>query len=157
MISNKKAMKRSIFKQVILLAGLFTLSIGFVQAQDLNTAIQLTRSEQYDKSEEVLQALIQKEPSNAKNYFYLGENFLLDYIADTISNSLAIATKSAHDIFQKGVAANPNEPLNYVGLAKVTAASRVAAVRGDRPANGAHQRRGADVVASRRESAARAA
>ena len=119
MISNKKAMKRSILKQVILLAGLFTLSMGFVQAQDLNSAIQLTRSEQYDKSEEVLQALIQKEPSNAKNYFYLGENFLLDYFADTISNSLAIATKSAHDIFQKGVDANPNEPLNYVGLAKV--------------------------------------
>jgi len=67
----------------------------------------------------MLQQLIQKEPSNAKNFYYLGENFLLDYYADTISNSFSLATNTAKEAFQKGVNANPNDPLNYIGLAKV--------------------------------------
>ena len=112
-------MKRSILKQVILLTGLLPLTISYIQAQDLNAAIQLTRSEQYDKSEALLQQLIQKEPANGKNYFFLGENYLLDYFADTISNSLTVAAKSAKEIYQKGVDANANDPLNYIGLAKV--------------------------------------
>ena len=67
----------------------------------------------------MLQELIQKEPANSKNYFYLGENYLLDYFADTISNSLTVSAKAAKEIYQKGVAANANDPLNYIGLAKV--------------------------------------
>lgn len=90
-----------------------------LQAQDLNSAIQLTRSEQYDKAEAMLKELIQKEPTNSKNYFYLGENYLLDYFADTISNSLVVATKAAKEMYDKGVSANAGDPLNYVGLAKV--------------------------------------
>ena len=112
-------MKRSILKQVILLIGFLPLTISYIQAQDLNTAIQLTRSEQYDKSGAMLQQLIQKEPANGKNYFFLGENYLLDYFADTISNSLTVAAKSCKEIYQKGVEANANEPLNYIGLAKI--------------------------------------
>lgn len=119
MTSNKKAMKRSILRQVVFLSGLLILSINYIQAQDLNTAIQLTRSEQYDKADAMLKQLIQNEPANSKNYFYLGENYLLDYFADTISNSLTVAAKSAKEIYQKGVEANPNDPLNYIGLAKV--------------------------------------
>ncbi len=111
-------MKRSILKQVVVLTGLFTLIVCSIRAQDLNNAIQLTRSEQYDKAEAVLQQLIQKEPANSKNYFYLGENYLLDYFADTISNSLTVALKAAKEIYQKGINANPNDPLNYIGLAK---------------------------------------
>jgi tetratricopeptide (TPR) repeat protein len=88
-------------------------------AQDLNSALLLTKSEQYDKAGEMLQQLIQKEPSNSKYYFYLGENTLLDYYADTISNSFTLATTNAKAIYQKGVAANANDPLNYTGLAKV--------------------------------------
>ena len=44
---------------------------------------------------------------------------MLDYFADTISNSLTVAAKAAKEIYQKGVSANPNDPLNYIGLAKV--------------------------------------
>ena len=68
-------MKRSILKQVILLVGLFGLSAGYTKGQDLNTAISLTRSEQYDKAQVMLEQLIQKEPANSKNYFHLGENY----------------------------------------------------------------------------------
>lgn len=113
-------MKRSIFKPVGLLAGMFSVFLaGNMQAQDLNSAILLTKSEQYDKSEKMLKELIQKDPTNSKNYFYLGENYLLDYFADTISNSLTVSTKAAQEFYEKGVNANASDPLNYVGLAKV--------------------------------------
>jgi tetratricopeptide (TPR) repeat protein len=107
--------KRSLFVTVVL-AGFAT---NGTQAQDLTSATLLTKSEQYDKAGAMLQQLIQKEPSNSKYYFFLGENYLLDYFADTISNSLAEFTKNAKDVFQKGVNANQGDPLNYVGLAKV--------------------------------------
>jgi tetratricopeptide (TPR) repeat protein len=113
------AMKRLILSPAILLAVLLTICTINIQAQDLNTATLLTRSEQYDKAEAMFKQLIEKEPSNSKNYFYLGENYLADYFADTISNSLTVAAKSAKEVYQKGVEANSNDPLNYIGLAKV--------------------------------------
>jgi tetratricopeptide (TPR) repeat protein len=113
-------MKRSFsIKGFFLAAALAGLIANNIQAQDLATALLLTKSEQYDKSGSMLQQLIQKEPSNSKYYFFLGENTLLDYFADTISNSLSLATKTAKEFYQKGVNANPGDPLNYVGLAKV--------------------------------------
>ena len=113
-------MKRTFLKQGFILTVFLTaLTFNSTQAQDLKSALLLTKSEQYDKAESMLQQLIQKEPSNSKYYFYLGENYLLNYFADTISNSLALATKEAKDIYQKGVNANPGDPLNYIGLAKV--------------------------------------
>ena len=112
-------MKRLILKPAILLAVLFTGFSFKIKAQDLESATLLTRSEQYDKALAMFQQLIQKDPKNSKNYFFLGENYLQDYFADTISNSITVATKSAKEIYQKGVDANPNDPLNYIGLAKV--------------------------------------
>jgi tetratricopeptide (TPR) repeat protein len=113
-------MKISMLKKVVLLTGVFSVIMIYgIQAQDLNSAILLTKSESYDKAGEIYKALIQKEPGNSKNYFYYGENYLLDYFADTISNSLVVATKAAKEIYEKGVSANPNDPLNYIGLAKI--------------------------------------
>jgi len=113
-------MKRSSLRQMILPAGLLSLVISAnAWSQGLDDAISLTRSEQYDKAEIALKELIQKEPGNSRNQFYLGENYLADYFSDTISNSLAVATKLAKEAYDKGVSANPNDPLNYVGLAKV--------------------------------------
>jgi tetratricopeptide (TPR) repeat protein len=113
------AMKRLLLKPAILLAVLLVSPVFKIHAQDLNSAILLTKSEQYDKADAMLQDLIKKEPANSKNFFYLGENYLADYFADTISNSLTVAAKAAKDIYQKGVSANANDPLNYIGLAKV--------------------------------------
>lgn len=108
------------FTKTGLLTGVFSVVMALgIQAQDLKSAIQLTKSESYDKAEEMYNALIQKEPGNSKYYFYLGDNYLLNYFADTISNTLAAATKSAGDIYQKGISANANDPLNYIGLAKI--------------------------------------
>jgi tetratricopeptide (TPR) repeat protein len=101
----------------VLTCGVFT---GTLKAQEtLNDAITFTKNEQYDKAEELFKKLSVVTPANSKVFFYYGENTLQNYFADTISNPLSVAAKEAKDIFDKGVAANPAEPLNYVGLAKV--------------------------------------
>jgi tetratricopeptide (TPR) repeat protein len=113
-------MKRALLKRGLILAA--AMAVSFVNngySQDLTSAIKLTKSEQYDKAETMFQQLIQKEPGNSKNYFYSGENTLLGYFSDTISNSFTMVTKTARDIYQKGVNTNPSDPLNYIGLAKV--------------------------------------
>jgi len=112
-------MKRLNLRQASILALFLSAITINVKAQDLNNAILLTRSEQYDKAADIFKKLIQQEPSNSNNYFYYGENTLLEYFSDTISNSMTVAANSAKEIYQKGVEANPNDPLNYIGLAKV--------------------------------------
>jgi len=98
-------MKRSILRPATLLAVMLTIFTINIK--------------QYDKAQTMFEDLIKKEPANGQNYFFLGENYLADYFADTISNSLPVAAKAAKEVYQKGVTANPNDPLNYIGLAKV--------------------------------------
>ena len=118
-------MKSSIIKSGLLLTGVMSMLVlnsyrSNAQApQDLNAAILYTKSEAYDKAAEIFKQLIQKEPGNSRYYFFYGENWLQDYFADTISNTLTVFTREAKALYDKGVASNPNEPLNYVGLAKV--------------------------------------
>jgi tetratricopeptide (TPR) repeat protein len=113
-------MKRIVLSPVVFLAAILgVVTCNSAKGQDLNAAATLTRSEQYDKAEEILKQLIQKEPANSKNYFFYGENILQDFFSDTISNKLATFTKAAKVQYDKGVAANANDPLNYVGLAKI--------------------------------------
>ncbi|MGB8357442.1 MAG: tetratricopeptide repeat protein, partial [Bacteroidales bacterium] len=108
------------FKLALLPAALICMICGTgLKAQSLQEAITLTKNEQYDKAEALFQQLVKSEPGNSNLYFHYGENTLLNYFADTISNSLNVATKEAADIFNKGIAASATNPLNYVGLAKV--------------------------------------
>jgi tetratricopeptide (TPR) repeat protein len=107
-------------KPMLLSAIIFCMICSInVKAQTLNEAITFTRNEQYDEADALFQKLITAEPGNSKLYFYYGENTLLNFFADTISNSLPVAAKEAGDLFNKGVTANAADPLNYVGLAKV--------------------------------------
>jgi len=112
-------MKNFNYKLLPLVVVFSIIRCNNIQAQDLNTATFFTRSEQYDKAKEVFEQLIKKEPNNSKNYFFYGENYLLDYFADTISNSQTVFFKSAKELYEKGINANPNAPLNYIGLAKI--------------------------------------
>lgn len=112
-------MKRLSIKPVLFLASLLSLFItSNIKAQDLQTAITLTKSEQYDEAEAAFKQLIQKEPTVSKNYFYFGETYLLSYFADTISNSLKISSDQAKEMYDMGVKADSLNPLNYIGLAK---------------------------------------
>lgn len=113
-------MKSYQLKSIFLLASLFCIFVSNkIYSQDLEAANRLTRSEQYDEAEAAFKQLIQKEPGNSKNYFFYGENQLLSYFADTISNSLKVATDQAREIYNQGVKADSLSALNYIGLAKV--------------------------------------
>ncbi len=99
------------------LAGI--LVYNAIYAQDLVTAIKYTKSEQFDKADSIFQLLVQKEPNNSKAYFFYGENRLLDYFADSISNSMIVVANQAKELYNMGIQADSTDPLNYVGLAKV--------------------------------------
>jgi tetratricopeptide (TPR) repeat protein len=108
------------FKPMLISAIIFCMICSVnVKAQTLADAIIFTKNEQYDEAEALFQKLIKAEPGNSKLYFYYGENTLLNFFADTISNTLQVAAKDAGDLFNKGVTANAADPLNYIGLAKV--------------------------------------
>jgi tetratricopeptide (TPR) repeat protein len=114
-------MKNLSIKSILFLASLFSLLLtSNVKSQDLQTAITFTKSEQYDEAEAAFDQLIQKEPTVSKNYFYYGETYLLSYFADTISNSLKITSDQARAMYDKGVKVDSLNPLNYIGLAKVS-------------------------------------
>ena len=103
-----------------LLTGLLNIFlINNIISQDLTTAITYTKSEKYDAADEIYKQIIQNEPNNSKAYFFYGENRILDYFSDTISNSLVTTSNQAKEIFNKGVNVNGSDPLNYIGLAKV--------------------------------------
>jgi tetratricopeptide (TPR) repeat protein len=106
--------------RVLLLTGLLSIFIiNNIKSQDLVTAITYTKSENYDEAEQIYKQIINNEPNNSKAYFFYGENILLNYFSDTISNSLFTTSNQAREIFNKGVEVNSSDPLNYVGLAKV--------------------------------------
>jgi tetratricopeptide (TPR) repeat protein len=98
---------------------LFVISIIIVNAQDLQTAIRLTRSEQFMKADRVFRSLLQKTPNDGNVYFYYGENYLQKYFSDTLTYSISEMADSAHTLFQSGIKSEPGNPLNYVGLGEV--------------------------------------
>ena len=107
-------------KTFLILALLIVCGVAGLRAQTLDEAITATNNEQYDKADQILQDLAKKSPSS-KIYYRLGENTLLNFFADTISNSLKVVAAEAKQQFEKGIGLNASDPLNYVGLAKVEA------------------------------------
>lgn len=84
-----------------------------VSAQNIADAKKAIDAEQYQKSKTILKGLIQSQPANGENYFYLGNVYMkTDYI------------DSAKMTYQKGVTAAGESPLNYVGLGAVALAEK---------------------------------
>ena len=110
-----------IFKNTSLILALLLLcGVAGLRAQTLDEAIRAMNNERYDKADQILQDLAKKTP-DSKIYYRLGENTLLNFFSDTISNSLKVVAAEAKQQFEKGIALNANDPFNYVGLAKVAA------------------------------------
>ncbi|MEI6276580.1 MAG: tetratricopeptide repeat protein [Prolixibacteraceae bacterium] len=107
-------------KTSVIIAMLVLCSVAGLKAQSLEEAITAANNEQYDKAEQILINLAKSAPTS-KVYYRLGENALLNFFADSISNSLKTTSLEAKQQFDKGIALNPGDPLNYVGLAKVAA------------------------------------
>ena len=109
---------RLIKKIPIVLTLIMAFGAAGLKAQTLEEAITATHNEQFDKADQILQNLAKSAPSS-QLYYRLGENTLLNFLSDTISNSLKVVAAEAKQQFEKGIAISPNDPLNYVGLAKV--------------------------------------
>jgi len=108
---------RIIKKSVI---GISLLVIGSTAfGQDLNSALKMTYQEQFEAADQAFNTLIKNDPTNGKNYYYSGENQLASYFIDPVNIPFEAIAKKATERYNKGIAANPNEPLNYVGLGKV--------------------------------------
>jgi len=78
-----------------------------LSAQTLNDAIRLTDNEQYEAATAAFRQLIAKEPANATNYYYFGENYLLSDNDD-----------SAVVMFDLGAKADPTSFLPQIGHVK---------------------------------------
>lgn len=109
-------------KTFLILALIVISSVAGLKAQTLDEAITAMNNEGYDKADQILQDLAKKSPSS-KIYYLLGENTLLNFFSDTISNSLKVVAAEAKGQFDKGIALNANDPFNYIGLAKVASYS----------------------------------
>jgi tetratricopeptide (TPR) repeat protein len=110
-----------IFKKTsFILALLLFCGVAGLRAQTMQDAITATNNEQFDKADLILVNLAKSAPSS-KVYFRLGENTMLNFFSDSISNSLKVIAAEAKQQFEKGIALNASDPLNYVGLAKVAA------------------------------------
>ena len=83
-----------------------------VSAQSLADAKKAVDAEQYQKGKNMLKNLTVTQPTNAENYFYLGNIYIQ---ADNLD--------SARIVFNKGVEVNARYALNYVGLGAVALAS----------------------------------
>lgn len=103
---------------IILFCCLFTLNI-FAQ-NDLNSALKLINSQQYEEAEKMLDELMKANPANGDIYYYYGDALLKDYLSDTFSNSLDEYAKKAEAVFQAGIQQAPGNVLNQVGMGAVT-------------------------------------
>ena len=94
-------------KQLFLAVIVLMLPNG-IFAQTLKDAMRQTTNEQFETAEMSFKSLIEREPNNGEYYFYYGENFFKN-------DNLPMA----NTVYQKGVAVNASNPLNYVGLGKI--------------------------------------
>lgn len=113
MLRVTRVLKRTFIGVSMLIIG------GVATGQDLKTAINMTNQEQFEAADEAFNALSKSAPADGKIYYYSGENQLASYFIDPTNISFKSIAKKANERFNKGIAANPNEPLNYVGLGKV--------------------------------------
>jgi tetratricopeptide (TPR) repeat protein len=90
------------------------------QSQDLNTALKLINSQQFEEAEKLLDELVKKDPSNGDVYYYYGDALLKDYLSDTFSNSKDEFAKKAESMFRSGIEKAPANVLNQVGMGAVT-------------------------------------
>ena len=95
---------KTIKKATALALGLVMMGAASF-AQSLADAKKAMDAEQYQKATTMLKTLVNNQPKEGANYYYLGETYLRTEDVD-----------SAKAIFTKGTVADPKFALNYVGL-----------------------------------------
>jgi tetratricopeptide (TPR) repeat protein len=99
---------------------LFVFSFNLLQAQDLQSAIKLYKSEQFAASSSVFKKLILQSPDNGDIYYYYGVSFLRNYMSDTLINSFKEMADSSQKIFELGANKDPKNPLNFLGMGSIS-------------------------------------
>jgi hypothetical protein len=107
-------------KKAIKITLSFILIGSAVFAQSLTDARKAIDAEQYQKGKALLNTLTNTQPTNSENFFYLGNLYLTTspiYIRPDYIDSAKAA-------FNKGITANAEFALNYVGLGAVELAKK---------------------------------
>jgi tetratricopeptide (TPR) repeat protein len=92
-------------KKAVNVSLAFVMLGSAVFAQNLGDAKKAIDAEQYQKAKSNLKALIAAKPADAEPYFYLGNVYLKTDYPDSAKNT-----------YSKGISANGEFALNYVGL-----------------------------------------
>jgi tetratricopeptide (TPR) repeat protein len=95
------------------------MSCSIALAQDLQSAIKLTRSEQFRKADIKYRLILKKHPTDGNVYYYFGENYLQKYFSDTLTYQFNEIADSAGKLFKEGLKIDPDNPLNNVGLGEI--------------------------------------
>ncbi len=111
---------RNLLKIVLLVLPLFLVFREKMNAQDIQTAISLTRSEQFNDAGALFRSLIEKDPTDGTTYFYYGDNYLQKYYSDPQNSSFKSLVDSAEQVFKAGIVKDSLNPLNYIGLGKIS-------------------------------------
>jgi predicted Zn-dependent protease len=106
-------------KAVKMTLGLVFLG-SLVFAQSLTDARKAIDAEQYQKGKVMLNTLTSTQATNPENYFYLGNL----YLTTASINIRPDYIDSAKAVFDKGISANAEYALNYVGLGAVELARK---------------------------------
>jgi len=93
--------------------------VSAVSGQDLKSALNMTYQEQFEAADAAFDGLIKMEPANGKYYYYRGENQLASYFIDPVNIPFEAVANKAISWYKLGIAADPMDPLNFVGLGKV--------------------------------------
>ncbi len=101
-------MKMNIVKQIAMTGLGLVFTSTAIMAQSLADARKAVNAEQYQKARSMFNNLASTQPKNAENFFYYGDLFLRLNKPD-----------SAKIQFNKGLAADPEFKINYVGLGAV--------------------------------------
>lgn len=102
----------------ITLGLLFVSSVVF--SQSLTDARKAIDAEQYQKGKAILNSLTKSDSTNPENYFYLGNL----YLTTAPINIRPDYIDSAKAVFEKGISANADYALNFVGLGAVELAKK---------------------------------
>src|SRR5665647_2773831 len=86
---------------------------------ELNSALKLAASEQYEAAGQAFEALLKKEPANGDVYYFYGETVIKEYLSDTLSNSIKEMAGKADQLFKKGIEKDPTNQINNVGLGSI--------------------------------------
>jgi len=109
---------KKVLKSLIVIAAFqfFSPFLVVLSAQDLQSAIKLTTSEQFSAASSLFNTLIQQTPGNGDLYYYYGQNLLDKYNSDTLNVSFEEKADSAKAIYELGIKQDPTNPINYVGM-----------------------------------------